>query len=352
MTNVKGFTRKTKHQIQYPNPPSVSLPLPHSDVVPIPNRPTFTPQTESSASTTSISNTKENDPDFLDDSAPKLLTQEDLDDLVRDLYLPKESAQLLGSRLREKNLLAPDTTYSWYRNREREFTTFFTMENSLVYCKDVNGLIAQMGHVYDAKEWRLFIDSSKRSLKAVLLHNGNDLASLPIAHSVNMKESYEDMKTLLSAIKYTEHKWLVCGDLKMIAILLGLQGGYTKHPCFLCLWDSRADDLHFKQKRWPDRTETIPGKDNVIHLPLVNASNILLPPLHIKLGLMKQFVKALNTTGRAFQYLVEKFPQVSDAKLKGGIFIGPQIRDLMNDATFTEVMTRVEKQLGKTFRQL
>ena len=50
---------------------------------------------------------------------PKIMSQFDLDDLVRDLDLPKESAELLGSRLRERNFLAPDSTFAWYRQREK-----------------------------------------------------------------------------------------------------------------------------------------------------------------------------------------------------------------------------------------
>ena len=46
---------------------------------------------------------------------PVPLTQADLNDLTWDVNLSKESAQLLGSRLRENNLLAPGTTFYWYR---------------------------------------------------------------------------------------------------------------------------------------------------------------------------------------------------------------------------------------------
>jgi len=38
------------------------------------------------------------------------------------------------------------------------------------------------------------------------------------------------------------------------------------------------------------------GGQNVINELLVTRDRIILPPLHIKLGLMKQFVKALNKT--------------------------------------------------------
>ena len=56
--------------------------------------------------------------------------------------------------------------------------------------------------------------------------------------------------------------------------------------------------------------------------------------MHLKLGLMKNFVKAMNQEEAAFTYLQEKFPRLSEAKLKEGIFIGPQIRDLIKDEYF------------------
>jgi hypothetical protein len=49
--------------------------------------------------------------------------------------------------------------------------------------------------------WRLFIDSSKSSLKAVLLHNSSILAYIPLA----LSEQYEALKLVLEKIKYHEH---------------------------------------------------------------------------------------------------------------------------------------------------
>ena len=54
---------------------------------------------------------------------------------------------------------------------------------------------------YDPSDWRLFIGSSVKSLKAVLLHSGNKFPSVPVGHSVHMKEEYENVKTLLDMIK-------------------------------------------------------------------------------------------------------------------------------------------------------
>ena len=45
-----------------------------------------------------------------------------------------------------------------------------------------------------------------------------------------------------------------------------------------------------------------------------NREEIILPPLHIKLGLIKQFVKALNKDGSCFHYLYSSFPELSTQK--------------------------------------
>jgi hypothetical protein len=49
-----------------------------------------------------------------------------------------------------------------------------------------------------------------------------------------MKESCENMKLLLEKIHYEKYKKNICGDLKVIALLLGLQLGYTKY-CVFCV---------------------------------------------------------------------------------------------------------------------
>lgn len=38
---------------------------------------------------------------------------------------------------------------------------------------------------------------------------------------------------------------MVCGDFKIVTILLGQQAGYTRYPCFLPLWDNRARNFHW-----------------------------------------------------------------------------------------------------------
>ena len=135
----------------------------------------------------------------------------------------------------------------------------------------------------------------------------------------------------------------------MISIILGLQAGYTKHPCFLCLWDSRADDRHYTQINWPPRTSFTPGFNNVKCASLVDPQNILLPPLHIKLGLMKNYTKALDKDGTAFKFSRMKFPKISEAKLRAGVFDGPQIRELIKDEDFITNMNAMEKRAWTAF---
>ena len=120
-------------------------------------------------------------------------------------------------------------------------------------------MLQEIGIAYSASNRRLLIDSSKRSLKAVLLRIGKVCPSIPIAHSVQIKEDRESVKILLELIQYNDHKWDACGDFKMIALFLELQEGYTKHSCFLCLWNSRTDEQHCLVKNWPARKDLTPG---------------------------------------------------------------------------------------------
>jgi hypothetical protein len=48
----------------------------------------------------------------------EIFTQSILNDLIRDLELPKDVSELLASRLRNKNLLALGTLSYFYRNHD------------------------------------------------------------------------------------------------------------------------------------------------------------------------------------------------------------------------------------------
>ena len=154
----------------------------------------------------------------------------------------------------------------------------------------------------------------------------------------------------VSCSKYCVHQWLICVDLKMVNFLLGQQGGHTKYPYFLCYWDSRANEEHWVRKEWPSRNTIKPGEKNIINNPLVDWKNIILLPLHI--GLMKQFVKALDRSGDCFGYICSTFRGLSYGKKKAGIFDGPQIRMLLRDQYFVTTMTVVEAQAWKAFSKV
>ena len=170
--------------------------------MPIPQPPT----THAISSTSS----EDDDADFEVDTNcsskdPHFPNQDELDDLSRDLDLTKAKAEILSFRLKKWNLLAPSYKISKPRKRHVTYANFYSMSSdsdhpSLCYCTDIQGLFQKIGIEYSASHWRLFIDSSRQSLKAVLLHNGNVYPSIPIAHSVRMKEDRESVKILLELI--------------------------------------------------------------------------------------------------------------------------------------------------------
>ena len=84
----------------------------------------------------------------------------------------------------------------------------------------------------------------------------------------------------------------------------------------------------------------------------MNPQKIYLPPLHIKLGLMKIFVKAMDRDGDGFKYLQTKFPRISDAKIKEGIFVGPQIREVLNDEEFADNLNMKELRAWNAFQTI
>ncbi|GBM13360.1 hypothetical protein AVEN_159779-1 [Araneus ventricosus] len=124
-------------------------------------------------------------------------------------------------------------SFSWFRNREKEFISFFSQAGELVYCSNIPGLIASFKVQYKPDEWRLFIEASKRGLKTVLLHNGNEYDSVPVGHSVHLKECYENLDFILNQLSYLDHKWAVCGDLKVISMLLFNRKGTRNFSFFV-----------------------------------------------------------------------------------------------------------------------
>ncbi|KAL6481776.1 hypothetical protein MHYP_G00098560 [Metynnis hypsauchen] len=216
----KRRTGKNATPVTYPDIPSSIAPVPHCPELPVPTPPDrATPPSEES----SRSDTQEDveDHDFSscadEERKPYYPNQKDLNDLIRDLGLTKSNAELLTSRLKQWNLLDESVRVTGQRKHHQVFSTFFSHQDGLCFCNNVAGLFEAIGITCNPNEWRLFIDSSCKSLKAVLLHNGNKYPSLPVAHSVHLKEEYTSVKMLLGALKYDEYGWEVIGDFKMLS---------------------------------------------------------------------------------------------------------------------------------------
>ena len=204
------------------------------------------------------------------------------------MALTKFNAELLISRLKQWGLLDEGMRVTFQRKRHRGFSTFFSFRDR---CHDIRGLFEAIGIPCNTSDRRLFIDSSSKNLKAVLLHYTNKCLSILLAYSVLMKENYENVEILLSALQYVQYNWKVIGDFKMVTFLMTFQGDITKFPCYQCNWDSRSTALHYKKRNWPLMSRYDVGAYNLKQTPLVEPKKVLMPSLHIKLGLMKQFVK-------------------------------------------------------------
>lgn len=176
---------------------------------------------------------------LLSEDQSHLINQSELNDLVPDLDLTKELSELLASRLLQWKLLAKGTKVTVFRKRHEIFAKFFKKKDFICFCTDIDSLMEGLGFSHKVEDWHLFIDASTESLKAVLLHNGNEKPSIPVAHAVDTKES---LQAILTAIKYKEYQWSICADLKVTNLLLGMQSSFTKYMCFKCHWDSRARD--------------------------------------------------------------------------------------------------------------
>jgi hypothetical protein len=67
---------------------------------------------------------------------------------------------------------------------------------------------------------------------------------------------------------------------------------------------------------------------------------------------MKIFVNGLDKAGREFEYVRNTFSNVSDAKIKEGIFIGPQVRELTQDKQFDEELNVTERNSWFPFKRI
>jgi len=78
--------------------------------------------------------------------------------------------------------------------------------------------------------------------------------------------------------------------------------------------------------------------------------DVYLPPLRIKLGGIKNFVKAMDKNSTGFMYLKNMFSMISHDKIKVAVFVGPQINELIQDIKFEDQLSEVEEEARKSFK--
>ena len=64
-----------------------------------------------------------------------------------------------------------------------------SVQNNVRYCSNIDGLFEALESEQRFNEWRLLIDLSKASLKAVLLNNENEKPSIPLVHALHWKKA-------------------------------------------------------------------------------------------------------------------------------------------------------------------
>lgn len=188
----------------------------------------------------------------------------------------------------------------------------------------VTNLFNAIGITCNSSESCLFIDSASMSLKAVLLYKRNMYPTLLLAPLVQLKEKYSSVKILLDALKYEEHSW----KFKIVAFLMGLQCSFSKFPCYLCLSDSKDTTGHYYRQDWQQQTKFSVDRNNVKWEVLLDPEKVLLPPLHLKLCLINQFVTAPDKDSADFKYFQDFLSKLFVAKVKASVFIEPQIKKI------------------------
>lgn len=363
-----GSNKKKLKTKKYVAAFTASLPVPLCADVEPPNAPCFEALSTWTAQSNFTNETNFQDPSWMPDSddEPKPLSQDEMDYIVAKLGLSQRNSEWLTSFLKSRKVLQQNVNVTAYRKRQAEFQELYTVDdkNTFTYCNDTVGLVNKLGIEYIASDWRLFIDGSVSSLKVVLLHKTNKKPNIPLALGTNMKESYKTLEHILKKIKYNEQKWKICCDLKVVNILQGVisNGGYPKYFCFICNWDSRSKLDQYKSKHWIKRSSESEKQLKLMNTPLIkNIDDILLPPLHIKLGITKKFIEvAVKNNDDFFVCLKTIFPKLSNDKIRNGngcsirdvnifyqllsllstgVLNGPDIRKLMKSESFTNTLT-------------
>jgi hypothetical protein len=120
--------------------------------------------------------------------------------------------------------------------------------------------------------------------------------------SVATKEAYDSMSTSLNELNYNKHCWQRCQDLTMTGLYSDCVLLFSFHVV-----GQSSNSKHYTVKQCngqpasqPARQHSLPRTCNVKNTALLNPEIVLLPPLHIKLALLKNSVKGLDNSVEGF----------------------------------------------------
>ncbi|KAI0986577.1 hypothetical protein GJ496_006190 [Pomphorhynchus laevis] len=121
---LKGIYRNNCQTLIYPNLSLAMKPVLYSEELPVPNF-SVLPQLSLCSSDKNFSLTDvDRDEEFSVETTLKLFSHIELNYLVRDLSLPKNSTELLTFRLKEKNLLENGVCVTFFLSRHENFLPF------------------------------------------------------------------------------------------------------------------------------------------------------------------------------------------------------------------------------------
>ena len=141
MVDMSGWNRRKKKNWYYPDIESARRPIPPYAEVPVPVFTSLPDLTADEILLQAMDDTDSSDSSISSSSSmaavasslsakPKLFSQGQLNDLVRDLGLSKESSEILASR-------HSGTKITFCRDRNDLLICFFAMEDDFVYCNNM-----------------------------------------------------------------------------------------------------------------------------------------------------------------------------------------------------------------------
>jgi hypothetical protein len=101
------------------------------------------------------------------------------------------------------------------------------------------------------------------------LYNGNKFPSVPLAYSVNIKDSCGNMKLLSEKIQYEKYNWNICGDLNSLLTCLVCRLA-TQGFVALCVSGIIDNENVITSIKCPKRESLIQGQNDVANTPLIN----------------------------------------------------------------------------------